>query len=94
MHITIEKESVIKELSGLFARLSYVKVAILFGSIARGGRYVHDIDIAVKFAGKVSLQSIHPQRTLLRFGESRKVREARQEPIPKLPLRNLASTLY
>jgi len=54
----MSRELIIKRLSELFSRLSDVEVAILFGSAARGCKYPHDIDIAVKFSREKSLLDI------------------------------------
>lgn len=47
--LSMDRELIVKKLIEFFKRLNDVKVAILFGSIARGSKYPHDIDIAVRF---------------------------------------------
>ncbi|ADM27607.1 protein of unknown function DUF86 [Ignisphaera aggregans DSM 17230] len=47
----VYRNLVLERLVELFRGLSYVEVAILFGSFARGEPFAHDIDIAVKFSG-------------------------------------------
>jgi len=50
----IDRERVVEKLSRLFSRLSDVKLAILFGSTARGSEHPRDIDIAIKFSRRKS----------------------------------------
>mgnify|MGYP000754717518 CR=1 FL=1 len=54
MVLSMDREIVVKKLTELFRNLNDIEVAILFGSIARGYRHPHDIDIAVKFTTKKS----------------------------------------
>jgi len=51
----MDRGLIVKKLNELFSKLDDVEVAILFGSTARGHRYPHDIDIAIKFSSKKSL---------------------------------------
>lgn len=55
MVLSMDREIVVKKLTELFRNLNDVEIAILFGSIARGYRHPHDIDIAVKFTTEKSL---------------------------------------
>jgi len=51
----LDRESVVSRLAELFRGIESVEVAILFGSMARGGVAVRDVDIAVKFSRRVGL---------------------------------------
>ena len=53
--LELRRSEIIEKLRKLFNRLDYVRVAILFGSVARGCKYPHDIDIGVKFSSGKSL---------------------------------------
>ena len=55
MRIAAEKCEVVERLKRLFPRCSHVKLALLFGSVAREGRSFHDVDVAVKFSRPASL---------------------------------------
>ena len=48
--LRVDRGFVVGRLSKLFSRLDDVEVAVLFGSTARGCRYPHDVDVAVKFS--------------------------------------------
>jgi len=54
-HGVLDRESVVSRLAELFRGIESVEVAILFGSMARGGVAARDVDIAVKFSRRVGL---------------------------------------
>ncbi len=55
MRRVLERSYVVSRLADLFRSIDDVEVVILFGSLARCGFTIHDVDIAVKFSREISL---------------------------------------
>ncbi len=55
MRRVLERSYVVSRLVDLFRSLDDVEVVILFGSLARCGFTIHDVDVAVKFSREISL---------------------------------------